>query len=369
MAEMMGIKATPEGTKSYISSFGHHQDKIKSFSSLSISSLGFGTYLGDCDEKTDDLYLKAIIKGIKSGINFIDTSINYRAQRSEKVVGAAIAAVAKEGFSRDQIVISTKGGIISCEKSLENFSEYVKKNYIQSGIISSNDIIANAHCISIPFLEVEIEKSLKNLNIDCIDLYYLHNPEVLLFSIPEQEFYRRLEEVFTLFEKKVEEGKIGSYGLATWNGFRQKSGSKGLLDLDKILTIATKVGGENHHFKAVQVPYNLVMLEMIKVPNQHQGDKKETFLTFAQENKIEVITSAPLMQSHILSLPKRIFELMPGDLSHTQKALQFVLSTPGVCCTLLGMKKVEHVEENLKILSEANWDLEEIKLAKKILGI
>src|SRR5947209_5884596 len=57
---------------------------------LSISSLGIGTYLGPDDDTTDTLYEAAVERAIVSGINVVDSAINYRGQRSERAVGRAL---------------------------------------------------------------------------------------------------------------------------------------------------------------------------------------------------------------------------------------------------------------------------------------
>ncbi|HTC20978.1 MAG TPA: aldo/keto reductase, partial [bacterium] len=76
--------ATPEGTKRYAGRFpepvkaGHYRD----FMGLAVSSLGLGTYLGNHDETDDKLYIEAIKTALTSGINLIDSAINYRCMRS-----------------------------------------------------------------------------------------------------------------------------------------------------------------------------------------------------------------------------------------------------------------------------------------------
>jgi aryl-alcohol dehydrogenase-like predicted oxidoreductase len=50
-------------------------------------------------------YAAAIVAAVQSGINVIDSAINYRLQRSERNVGAALHVVANKGFLRDEIVV------------------------------------------------------------------------------------------------------------------------------------------------------------------------------------------------------------------------------------------------------------------------
>ena len=77
------------------------------------SSMGIGTYLGAPDAATDESYADAVIAAVEGGINVIDTAINYRYQRSERSIGAALAELARRGFAREEIVVCTKGGYLT----------------------------------------------------------------------------------------------------------------------------------------------------------------------------------------------------------------------------------------------------------------
>src|SRR5499426_4924628 len=79
---------------------------------LWLSSIGIGTYLGDHDDTTDQLYRGAVVHAVELGCNVIDSAINYRLQRSERSIGAALTELASKSFNRDEIVVATKGGFI-----------------------------------------------------------------------------------------------------------------------------------------------------------------------------------------------------------------------------------------------------------------
>jgi len=358
--------ATEEGTSSFFSKFKTLDDKQDKVNGLTFSALGIGTYLGDPTDEVDLQYVDSIKHAVRKGVNHLDTAINYRSQRSEKVIGKSVKELQDEGILRSNLIISTKGGFLCSEDSPETFTDYVKKEYLDTGLIKEEDIIENSYCLTSPFIDTQIEKSLENMNLDSIDIYYVHNPEILLFHLSEEEFYQRLKEIFTLLEEKVVQGKIQSYGLATWSGFRQKRGSKGFLDLVKIEAAAKKVNIE-HHFRYVQLPYNLIMLECINLKNQLLVKEKLTFLECANRLNIQTISSAPLMQSYVKNLPKRIFDFLPGGHTEMQKALEFVLSTRGITSTLVGMKSSKHLKENLDVLKIPAWDQEEYEKALKFL--
>src|ERR687898_517060 len=59
-------------------------------SELTVSSIAVGTYLGESDDAPDAMYAEAGRRALTSGVNTIDTAINYRCQRSERVVGRVL---------------------------------------------------------------------------------------------------------------------------------------------------------------------------------------------------------------------------------------------------------------------------------------
>lgn len=336
-----------------------HPDKIRRFIDWNVSALGLGTYLGGYDDATDAAYEESIREALLSGLNFLDTAINYRCQRSERVIGRTLKAlIAAKKIRRDQVVVATKGGFIPFDNTPpENLKNYIKKTWIDSQIVTEDDIVASCHCLHPAYLRHQIGASLANLDLESIDLYYLHNPETQLPVLGVDPFYLRLTQAFEELEKNVAEGKIRYYGMATWTAFREPQGVSENISLPRVVETARLVGGEGHHFKAIQLPYNLAMLEAIAIHGQRHADKNLPIFPIASDLGISVMTSAPLLQSQLLNLPSSLTAKIPGDFTPAQKALQFVVSTPMVTAAMTGMKKKEHVAENLKILKSPDWDL------------
>ena len=73
------------------------------------------------------------------------------------------------------------------------------------------------------FLENQLGRSLRNLGVECIDVYYLHNPESQLSEVSRPDFLERVRDAFIFLESAAAAGKIQFYGMATWNGFRQEA--------------------------------------------------------------------------------------------------------------------------------------------------
>src|ERR1700686_1692176 len=111
----MATFATQDGTKKYAARFaaraaaGHFREQ----QGLWLSSLGVGTYLGVADESTGRAYTDSIGAAVEAGANVIDSAINYRFQRSERSIGMAIAELLRRGFSREGVLLCTKGGFLT----------------------------------------------------------------------------------------------------------------------------------------------------------------------------------------------------------------------------------------------------------------
>ena len=186
--------ATPEGTRRYAARFpkaaeGHFRDAQR----LAVSSLGIGTYLGNPDEKTDRGYTAAIVEAAKNGINVMDAAINYRFQRSERSIGAAVTELSAAGIARDELVLCTKAGYLTPDGEMpRDPNEYFFREYIQPGVLSAKDIVGGGHCMTPRFLKNQLGRSLRNMRVDCVDVFYLHNPETQLSEVPKADFLERI---------------------------------------------------------------------------------------------------------------------------------------------------------------------------------
>src|SRR5262249_40347751 len=151
-----------------------------------------------------------------------DSAINYRHQRSERVIGQVLAALNREGLGkREEVVVATKGGYLAFDGDVPpDPRAYVYTTFIKTGLASPDDMVER-NCVAPRYLDDQIERSLRNLGLECIDIYYLHNPEAQLQKRSRQEFSEKIAEAFAVLEAKVAAGKIARYGTATWNGYRQ----------------------------------------------------------------------------------------------------------------------------------------------------
>lgn len=354
--------ATLAGTDRYRERFGGriHRDHFRQSQGLWMSSIGIGTYLGDYDAETDRQYSQAISRAVQCGCNVIDSAINYRLQRSERAAGAALQDLAAKGFERDEIIVSTKGGFIPYDSAPPaDLRRYFEETFFEPGIVSPADIVSNSHCMTPAYLLNQLDCSLKNLSLDCLDVYYVHNPETQLSKISREEFNSRLLMAFEAMEQAVSAGKIRMYGTATWNGYRNDPQARDYLSLAEVIGLATKAGGKDHHFKVIQVPFNLGMNEALSLSNQTVEGKTVTLLEAAQAFDITVMCSASILQGQLAAnLPSMIEAALSGLETDSQRSIQFVRSTPGVTTALVGMKQLKHVEENMRTarVPPAPWE-------------
>jgi len=345
--------ATREQTITYQQRFSTTLDPAhfrESFG-LKLSSIGLGTYLGEADNFTDAQYVEAISRALACGCNVLDTAINYRHQRSERAIGRALSSLDSARIvQRAEIVVATKGGYLPFDHTLPSDPHaYIHETFIKSGLTTAEDIV-EWNCIAPRYLAAQVEQSLHNLGLACVDIYYLHNPEAQLQKWSRQEFARRIAAAFTVLEEKVAAGKIRSYGTATWNGYRQPNTARDYLALADLVAIAQKVGGQEHHFKVVQLPYNLAMPEALSKQNQTMGKATVSFLEAAHDLGITVMASATILQGKLArQLPPFIGEAMTSLTTDAQRAIQFTRSTPGITTALVGMKSVAHVEQNMTV--------------------
>jgi aryl-alcohol dehydrogenase-like predicted oxidoreductase len=353
-SKRMPGRATAQGTLRYAARFqgrtaaGHFREIP---GGLLFSSIGIGTYLGEPDEATDKGYADAVVAALEGGINVVDSAINYRLQRSERSIGTALKELAAKGFARDEIVLCTKAGFLTPDGEMpEDANEYFSREYIERSIFRPEDIAAGCHCMTPRYLADQLDRSLRNLGVECVDVFYLHNPETQLSDVPRDELKRRIGEAFAFLESAVSAGKIGAYGLATWNAFREESKAAGYLALAEIEEIAREAGGSEHHFRFVQLPVNLAMPEALIRPNQVVQGKTMAVVQAARALGITLVSSAALLQGQLTrNLPPYIGDAL-GLKKNSEQALQFARSVPGVTTALVGMSRVEHVRANLALV-------------------
>jgi aryl-alcohol dehydrogenase-like predicted oxidoreductase len=368
----IGGYATPQGTKKYMENAlknGFPNSHFRSFDNLNLSSLGMGTYLGQITPEEDRDLENAIYESVKSGaMNVIDTAINYRSMKSEKNIGKAMKRLIEDGvISRDQVFISTKNGYITNDGDFPTVDvlEYMQNMFISQGIIAPNDISSGYNVLNPNYIRKCIDKSLTNMQLDTIDLVYVHNAyESWVEDIDRKQFDEMIRKVFQVYEDYRSKNKINYYGMATWTCFRLTQNEREYLSLEEMVKIAQEVGGKNHGFRFIQLPYNLAYREAYMLKNQSVGNDSDlTILQACNKLDIGVFTSVPLLQTKLFDA--KIPDYLGYD-DQLLKIVQITRSTPNVLAPLIGQKKPTHVKENIQLAKVAPLTIAEFNDAIKV---
>lgn len=281
-------------------------------SDIQISALGLGTNAVGGHNLYEDLNEedgKNLVRAaLDNGITFIDTADVYGKGRSEELVGEVL----KE-YSRDQYVVATKGGSNWRNGTKDNSPEYLRS---------------------------ALEASLKRLQLDYVDLYYIHWPDD---QTPVKEAVGELARL-------KEEGKIKAIGVSNFS-------------LEQL-----KEANEHADISAVQLQYNMLDRQI-----------EEDILPFCVENGISVVpygplafgilgggytkdlqlekgdwrNNVPLFQKgnfekniEITEKLKKVAERKETDVSNL--ALAWLLAQPAVDSVIPGGKRPEQVLSNLE---------------------
>jgi aryl-alcohol dehydrogenase-like predicted oxidoreductase len=284
-----------------------------------ISAVSFGAWAiggawGDVDDRES---IAALHTALDHGVNFFDTADVYGDGRSERL----LAQLRRE--SREPFYIATKAG--------RRLDPHVASGYNRSNLVAF------------------VERSLKNLNSEAIDLLQLHCP-------PTEVFYR--PEVFGVLDDLVQAGKLRYYGVSVekveealkameypgvqsvqiiFNIFRQRPAdlffseakrrkvgilarvplSSGLLT-GKLTSNSTFEAGDHRAF------------------NRHgeSFDRGETFSGVDYETGLAAVEA--------------LRRLLPPGMSMAQMALRWILMFPEVTCAIPGAKRPAQAGENLK---------------------
>lgn len=281
-------------------------------SAVSVGAWAIGGSWGQVDDKQS---LAALNRAIDLGVNFIDTADVYGDGRSERLV-----AELRRG-RKEVIHIATKAG--------RRLDPHTIEGYNRENLVAF------------------VERSLKNLQTDTIDLLQLHCP-------PNQVYYR--PEVFEVLEDLVRAGKLRYYGVSV------KSPEEGLKAMDF------------PNLQSVQIIFNMF---------RHRP--AELFFAQAKKRKVGILARVPLASGLLTGKmkPDTRFEaddhrqfnrqgeafdvgetfsgveyatglraveelraVCPAGMSLTQFALRWILMFDAVTCAIPGAKRLEQAEEN-----------------------
>lgn len=339
------------------------QSGYKLFRGAALSGIGIGTWMGALTPEVDTQYVDTLVHAASRGINVFDTAINYRSMKAERCVGRALRALVQAGFHRESFLIASKGGYLSHDADdVRSAEQYLREEYLESGRIDENELARRHAALNPRLIARQLEQSLEHLGLETVDLYYLHNPEEALDYMEPELFQARLVEVFKVLEQAVADGRVGWYGLATWDGLREPPGAKRHLCLKRAVDAAMQAsGGAGHHFAVVQMPFNIGMHEAYTTATQEIDGVRYPALQAAGKLGLYTFTSASVLQGSGIdaSLAARLGASCRG-FPLPAAALQVARSCSAVGTALAGMRQIAHVEDAVAVkaatpLSDDGW--------------
>ncbi len=298
-----------------------------------VSEVSFGAWAigGAWGKVDDDESLAALRKAIEMGVNFIDTADVYGDGRSEKLV----SQVCRENKGQ-KIYVATKAG--------RRLNPHTSEGYNRKNLTAF------------------VERSLKNLKTETIDLLQLHCP-------PTEVYYR--PELFGVLDDMVKAGKLHHYGVS----------------VEKV----------EEALKAIEYP-NVQSVQIIF--NMFRHRPTELFFEQAKKRKVGILARVPLASGMLtgklkpnskfesddhrnfnrhgeafdrgetfsgvdyktgLKVVEQLKAVCPKKMSIVQFALRWILMFDAVTCAIPGAKRPSQAEENfsapdLPVISKKTMD-------------
>ncbi|MEO8562157.1 MAG: aldo/keto reductase [bacterium] len=286
-----------------------------------ISPISFGAWAigGDAWGKTDDAEsMRSLHRAVDLGVNFIDTADVYGDGHSERLIGQL-----RRERKGEEIIVATKAG--------RRLDPHVPEAFTKAN------------------LGTFIERSLKNLGTDTIDLLQLHCPPPEVYDLPE---------VFGALDDLVTTGKLRYYGVS-------------------VEYVEEALRAVRHpNVQSVQIIFNMFRLK-----------PAEELFPVAREMKIGILARVPLASGLLsgkltrestfaatdhrsynrhgesfdmgetfsgvdydtgLAAVDELRALVPAGASMAQLALRWILTFPEVSAAIPGSKNVEQTESNVR---------------------
>ena len=360
--QLIAGRATAAGTRRFAERFANLPGHFRCPDQLTFASVGLGTRSGEPNGADDLAYRSAVARALELGCNVFDSAIFYRMQTSERALGAALARAFAQGVaSRDEIFVASKCGYLTVDPTspgAHNGRRYLIETYIESGLVDPERVVNGMQVLNPAFVRDQIRRSRHNLGLATLDLYCIDQPELHQLALGPSEFRAVLAGVFEALEGAVADGEIAAYGIATWTGLLVPYMDEGHLSVVEVFQTALDVGGADHHFRAIQLPYSLGLADAVAVDSQFGPDASATpVLEALRDTGTAVFACAPLMRGRALGrLSAPVARALPGLTSDAQRCLQFARSTPGITTALAGMRELKHVEDCFAVARSAVLD-------------
>lgn len=283
---------------------------------------------------------------------------HYRYGRSARAAGEGLRRAFDAGIAREQVFVVGKGGFLRFEEGTPaDLDAWFDANIARKGL-GKRDDLTDLHLLAPGYIAQQIEDCRRALGLETLDAFLIDQPEVHIPRIGKAELNRRLQRAFAVCEQAVKEGKIRSYGVSTFNGFRVETDHELFQSLASLLGLAEKAaqlvqGDERarHAFRVVQLPFNQAMPEGFTRFNQAtgQGNVAST-IQAAFQLKAYVIGSHGLAKGRLAhDCVDSLREALPEYANDARRAAQFNRSTPGLGTSLVGISTPAHLDDLLAV--------------------
>lgn len=315
---------------------------IKGYSKHNMGRIALGTHLGDFSHTDSEKYINAVKYAIRNGISTIDGAINYRGMRSEKDEGTAINQLIEAGeIKREDIFITSKAGLLFGDVEEGLNPQKCLKDILEPKGVTIDDFTEYEgllQTLNPRFFEIALNKSLQNLGVETLDLHYIHIPEISRLGLSEEEFYTRIQALFSWYESKVSEGKLRFYGIAFEFMTEEPQEAKWHIELEKIKQLAEKVSVGENHLKYILFEYNLLSASANMDKTQTVKGEQMTMIDACRKLGFETVASMP-------------FAMGDGFEKYSvEEMLSFALNS--MEHVIVGSKNVKHIQE---IIDTARW--------------
>jgi aryl-alcohol dehydrogenase-like predicted oxidoreductase len=336
---------------------GHYSEFTRA--KIRLSSLGVGTFGGAATPEVDAEISAVVARALQSGINVIDTGAHYRYGRSLAAVGAGVRAAAAAGVPREAMFLISKGGFLTLRGGPPaDWNAWFDREIVAQGLGDREHLAKGSHLLTPEYIHYQIELSRSLMGVETLDAFLIDQPEVHIEEIGKEATNKRLEPVFAVLERAVREQRIRCYGMTTFSGFRVETDAVMFQSLTSMQGLAERaaqtVTGDDrarHHFKLAMLPFNQVMLEGFTRFNTATGKGNVASpLQAAHQLEVYLMASHSLLKGHLAAQSVDVVAERLADWPNpAQRALQFNRSTPGLGTSLVGISRVEHLDDLLAV--------------------
>ncbi|EHQ53762.1 oxidoreductase, aldo/keto reductase family protein [Ectothiorhodospira sp. PHS-1] len=189
------------------------------------------------------------------------------------------------------------------------------------------------------------------MGVDTLDAFLVDQPEVHITECGKEATLQRLELVFEMLERAVQEGRLRRYGITSFESFRVETDAPLFLSLTSLVGLAERAAHTVTGNPQARHHFNQVMLEGFTRFNTATGQGNVASpIQAAHQLQLYVMASHSLLKGHLATQSVDTVARALADLPNpAQRALQFNRSTPGVGTSLAGISTPEHLEDLLAV--------------------